>query len=118
MGEVLPELRQGLVHHDLDPDQTLDEKHLHKPVLDAHRYLTGNQARMHYAQYRRQGLPVTTASPCTWLPDPAAPTSDAQHPQPPPELQQKLTWTQGILLTQVGCHWQLVCQCRERAREP
>ena len=61
VGEVLPELRQWLVHHDLDPDQTLEEKHPDKPVLDAHRYLTGNQARMHYGQYRRQGLPVTTA---------------------------------------------------------
>ncbi len=59
--EVLPELRQWLVDHDIDPDRTLDEKHPHKPVLDAHRYLTGNQSRMKYDQYRKQGLPVTTA---------------------------------------------------------
>lgn len=58
---ILPELKAWLVTRDLDPDETLDEQHPAKPILDAHRYLTTNQSRMNYAEYRRKGLPVTTA---------------------------------------------------------
>jgi len=61
VAEVLGALRQALRDHDVDPEQTLDEQHPCQPVLAAHRYLTNHQSRMDYAEYRRQGLPVTTA---------------------------------------------------------
>jgi hypothetical protein len=59
--QVLRELRAWLEHQGLPPGQTLDEKHPHQAVHDAHRYLTNNASRMDYARYRRQGLPVTSA---------------------------------------------------------
>ena len=59
--DVLPELLAWLDSHDLQPGQTLDEKHPGKAVHDAHRYLRNNGARMDYARYRTQGLPVTSA---------------------------------------------------------
>ena len=61
VSSVIPELRAWLVEHGLQPDQTLDDNHPHKAVHDAHRYLSNNASRMHYAQYRQQGLPVTSA---------------------------------------------------------
>ena len=61
VSEVLPELRVWLQEQGIDPSDKLDEKHPHIAVLDAHRYLTNNQSRMDYANYRQQGLPVTTA---------------------------------------------------------
>lgn len=59
--EILPQLRTWLQSRGLDPDQTLEEKHPHKAVHDAHRYLSNNASRMNYAHYRQQGLPVTSA---------------------------------------------------------
>jgi len=59
--ELIPELLAWLEDHDLDPDQTLDDKHPHKAVHDAHRYLRNNATRMDYARYRQEGLPVTSA---------------------------------------------------------
>ena len=58
---VIPELLSWLEDHGLDPGQTLDEKHPHKSVHDAHRYLSNNASRMDYAAYRTHGLPVTSA---------------------------------------------------------
>lgn len=59
--EVIPELLSWLTNHGLKPDQTLEDKHPHKAVHDAHRYLTNNASRMDYARYRQAGLPVTSA---------------------------------------------------------
>lgn len=59
--QVLPELLRWLQSHGLVPGQTLDEKHPHKAVHDAHRDLNNNISRMDYARYREQGLPVTSA---------------------------------------------------------
>ncbi len=59
--QMLPELLEWLESHGLEPGQTLDEKHPHKAVHDAHRYLRNNASRMDYARYRQQGLPVTSA---------------------------------------------------------
>lgn len=59
--QVLPELLAWLERHGLKPGQTLEEKHPHKAVHDAHRYLTNNASRMNYVRYRQQGLPVTSA---------------------------------------------------------
>ncbi len=61
VSDVLPELRVWLESHGIDPSETLDDKHPHVAVLDAHRYLTNNESRMDYADYRQKGLPVTTA---------------------------------------------------------
>lgn len=61
VSEVIPELRTWLEDHSLDPGETLDEKHPHEAVHDAHRYLCNNASRMSYATYRKQGLPVTSA---------------------------------------------------------
>ena len=61
MGSVIPELRTWLEDHDLQPGETLDDKHPFKAVHDAHRYLSNNASRMSYAVYRKQGLPVTSA---------------------------------------------------------
>lgn len=59
--DVLPELLKWLEDGGLEPGQKLDEKHPHKAVHDAHRYLSNNASRMSYAAYRTQGLPVTSA---------------------------------------------------------
>jgi hypothetical protein len=59
--EVIPELLSWLMDHGLEAGQTLEEKHPHKAVHDAHRYLSNNASRMNYADYRQQGLPVTSA---------------------------------------------------------
>jgi hypothetical protein len=59
--QVIPELHAWLRDHDLDPTATLDEKHPHKAIHDAHRYLSNNASRMNYAVYRKQGLPITSA---------------------------------------------------------
>ena len=59
--QVLPKLRVWLENHGLNPEETLEEKHPHKAVHDAHRYLRNNACRMDYARYRQQGLPVTSA---------------------------------------------------------
>lgn len=61
VSQLLPELLAWLERQGLEPGQTLEEKHPHKAVHDAHRYLTNNASRMHYARYRQQGLPVTSA---------------------------------------------------------
>ena len=61
VGAVIPEWKTWLEEHDLQPDQTLEEMHPHKAVSNAHRYLSNNASRMHYAAYRTQGLPVTSA---------------------------------------------------------
>jgi hypothetical protein len=58
---VLSELRAWLESQGLEPGRTLEEKHPHKAVHDAHRYLTNNASRMNYAVYRQRGLPVTSA---------------------------------------------------------
>ena len=59
--QVLPELVAWLEDRGLKLGETLDEKHPHKAVHDAHRYLNNNISRMDYARYREQGLPVTSA---------------------------------------------------------
>jgi len=59
--EVLEQLGTKLDEHDIKREGKLDERHPHKPLLDAYRYLTTNQSRMDYARYRQLGLPVTTA---------------------------------------------------------
>jgi len=51
--EILPEL-EGLIAATEDPDRRAR-------LRDCHRYLRNNAARMRYEQYRRQGLPITTA---------------------------------------------------------
>ena len=61
VSKVLTELGAWLDAHDIARNGKLNEKHPHKPVLDAYRYLTTNQSRMDYVTYRRAGLPVTTA---------------------------------------------------------
>jgi hypothetical protein len=58
---VLRELLAWLQDHELPPGRTLDEKHPHKAVHDAHRYLGNNASRMDYATYRQEGDPVTSA---------------------------------------------------------
>jgi len=59
--KVLRELLAWLEAHDLKPGETLDEKHPHKAIHDAHRSLRNNASRMNDARYRQQGLPVTSA---------------------------------------------------------
>jgi len=51
--EILPEL-QGLIAGTEDPERRAT-------LRDCHTYLSNNAARMRYDQYRRQGLPITTA---------------------------------------------------------
>jgi hypothetical protein len=61
VSDVLPALKAWLIDQHIDLAGTLDDQHPGKAILDAHRYLTANQSRMNYAEYRRDGLPVTTA---------------------------------------------------------
>jgi hypothetical protein len=58
---VIEELRAVLADRDIAPDAKLPDNHRLKPLIDAVRYLTNNQDRMNYPQYRRLGLPVTSA---------------------------------------------------------
>jgi hypothetical protein len=53
VGEILPELER-LIHGEEDP-------HRQATLRECHTYLSHNAGRMRYDQYRRQGLPITTA---------------------------------------------------------
>jgi hypothetical protein len=61
VSDVLTQLGVQLDELNIRHNAKLDDQHPHKPLLDAHRYLTTNQSRMDYARYRQLGLPVTTA---------------------------------------------------------
>ncbi|MGQ9915764.1 MAG: hypothetical protein ACUVQQ_15605 [Thermogutta sp.] len=53
VAEILPEL-EGLVHGQSDPQRRAT-------LADCFTYLSHNAGRMRYDEYRRQGLPITTA---------------------------------------------------------
>lgn len=57
---VIAELTATCAERGVPCDQA-KESDSHKPLVDAVRYLTNNQARMDYPRYRRHGLPVTSA---------------------------------------------------------
>jgi hypothetical protein len=59
--ETRDELNGWLAPHGLDDKAKLDDKDPRKPIVDAARYLRNNRSRMDYPQYRRLGLPVTSA---------------------------------------------------------
>jgi len=59
--EVVEELKGWLAPYGLDDTAKLDDKDSRKPIVDAARYLRNNRSRMDYPQYRRLGLPVTSA---------------------------------------------------------
>jgi hypothetical protein len=58
---VIHRLRSELAERGVKPDEELDEEHPLRPLADAARYLNHNRHRMDYPQYRRQGLPITSA---------------------------------------------------------
>jgi hypothetical protein len=58
--QVIQELQAACRERNIDLEEVQDDDP-HKPLRDAIRYLTNNQPRMDYPQYRRLGLPVTSA---------------------------------------------------------
>lgn len=58
---VIEALKTFAEERGLDLTEKLAEADPHQPIQDAIRYLTNNQSRMDYPNYRRQGLPVTSA---------------------------------------------------------
>jgi hypothetical protein len=61
MAEAVYELKAWLTSQGLKDDAKLDDKDSRKAIVDAARYLHNNRMRMNYPQYRRLGLPVTSA---------------------------------------------------------
>jgi hypothetical protein len=59
--EVIAELSEACRRRNVDPAASLPDDDRLKPVTDAVRYFGNNRERMHYPEYRRQGLPVTSA---------------------------------------------------------
>lgn len=60
--EVIEGLRAACRDRGVDPDGELAEDHPLKPAVSTIRYLQNNRDRMDYPRYRREGLPVTSAS--------------------------------------------------------
>ena len=61
VGDVLQALQTACQTGGIPLGETLADDHPGKAASDAYRYLTNNRRRMHYAYYRRQGFPVTSA---------------------------------------------------------
>ena len=59
--QVIAELTAACQRQGVDPGEKLPEDHPLKPVTDAVRYLDNNRQRMKYPEYRKAGLPVTSA---------------------------------------------------------
>ena len=59
--EVIEHLTDACHQRGWAPSDTIADDHPLKPVTDAIRYFTNNRQRMDYPNYRRQGLPVTSA---------------------------------------------------------
>lgn len=58
---VIEELRGACRERGIDLEEKQGDDDIHKPLVDAVRYLTNNRTRMDYPRYRRMGLPVTSA---------------------------------------------------------
>lgn len=58
---VIEELRSTCCERGINLEEKPSDDDAHKPLVDAIRYLTNNRTRMDYPQYRRMGLPVTSA---------------------------------------------------------
>ena len=59
--QVTAALNEWLVRQGIDSASRLEDNDPRQAVTDALRYLTNNRERMDYPQYRRLGLPVTSA---------------------------------------------------------
>ena len=60
--EVIVELRHNCQERGIEIESCTSDDDPHKPIADAIRYLTNNQAKMDYPRYRQMGLPITSAS--------------------------------------------------------
>ena len=61
VGEVLAALRQWQAHHPSGEDESLATHDPRAIVARTVTYLTNNASRMNYPEYRRQGLPISSA---------------------------------------------------------
>jgi hypothetical protein len=59
--EVIEALRIELVNRGLTDEDDLPDGDPLQTLIDTKRYLTNNRTRMDYAQYRREGLPITSS---------------------------------------------------------
>jgi DNA polymerase IIIc chi subunit len=62
VAKIIPEVERCLGELGAATDDD-GEQHPRTVVAECLTYLRNQQSRMHYAEYRRQGLPITTA---TW----------------------------------------------------